>query len=57
MGSLQRIIIICEEKRVTDVLMNEGMKLKGGYALTRTKRERILVKMKDEMSQIKNRKV
>jgi DNA ligase D-like protein (predicted 3'-phosphoesterase) len=31
----------------------EGTKLKGGYAITRTKRGWILVKMKDDMSQIK----
>jgi DNA ligase D-like protein (predicted 3'-phosphoesterase) len=31
----------------------EGKKLKGGYALTRTKRGWLLVKMKDDMSQIK----
>ncbi len=31
----------------------EGKKLKGGYALTRTTRGWILVKMKDDMSQIK----
>jgi DNA ligase D-like protein (predicted 3'-phosphoesterase) len=31
----------------------EGKKLKGGYALTRTKQGWLLVKMKDDMSQIK----
>lgn len=31
----------------------EGKKLKGGYALTRTKRGWLLVKMKDDISQIK----
>jgi DNA ligase D-like protein (predicted 3'-phosphoesterase) len=31
----------------------EGKKLKGGYALTRTKRGWLLVKMKDDKSQIK----